>query len=526
VKKFIKSKTFLLAAAAAVLVVIFVAGCNKLDLKPLDKVSADSYYKTSADFDGAIFAAYSSIQDLWGTSTETLGERGEFWAITLAATDDVDINTKAGGQGDLQRAKDLNNLLFRADAVPFASIYTQVYKGIFRANLVIENVDNGRNSLTAGEKTQFVAEAKFLRAFFHFIAVQMWGTPPLVTTTIKSVNETYSNATSEALYAAILKDLQDANAGLPDAWDASNLGRANKWTARAFEGKVNVWHKDWPAAITAFEEVKNTGPYDLFNGNANPIDNYEDAFDFKKENGLEGIFEVQYGGPFSDDNIWVFDDTHSENFKASQGTGRPWYWDASSDAGAPGGGMGWYVPSQNLVNEFEAGDPRLGASIYKAGDTYYSKGNLTTPFLAAWSSTGYGIRKYFGVRNADAAQFSPNDQAGYNNERFFRYSDMLLLYAEALVMNGQPGNGVNIVNTMVRSRVGLGPTTIVDPMAAIRHERRVEMAFEPGRWFDITRWNIGSTIFGAAWKDNYNVFPFPQSEITRNGGKLAQNPGY
>ena len=98
---------------------------------------------------------------------------------------------------------------------------------------------------------------------------------------------------------------------MPDSWDDANLGRATKWTARAFEGKVNVWKEDWDAAITAFEDVINNGPYSL-------MPNYDDAFDFQKENNAESIFEVQYGGPFSDDNIWVFDDTHSEAFKASQ----------------------------------------------------------------------------------------------------------------------------------------------------------------------------------------------------------------
>jgi hypothetical protein len=264
----------------------------------------------------------------------------------------------------------------------------------------------------------------------------------------------------------------------------------------------------------------------LFNGNTNKIDNYEDAFDFKKENGQESIFEVQYGGPFSDDNLWVFDDTHSEAFKASQGTGRVWYWNASGDGGAPGGGLGWYVPTKNLVDEFEAGDPRLVASLYKAGDTYYNKGEGTAPYSAAWSSTGYSIRKYFGPRNAIGAAYSANGQAGFNNERYFRYAEMLLLYAEALIEAGRTADGLGIINTEIRARVGLAPTTIVDPKAALRHEKRVEMAFEMHRWFDITRWGIGAQVFGASWNDKYNVFPFPQSEITRSAGKLIQNVGY
>ena len=173
--------------------IAIVQACNNLDLQPLDKVTTTTFYKTPADFDGAIFSSYSSIQDLWGTSTETLNERGEFWGITLATTDDVTINGKASNQGDLNKARDLDNLFFRAADVPFAAAYTQIYEGILRANLVIE-ASNNPNQLTAEQKTRVVAEAKFLRGFFHFLALQMWGTPPLVTE-VKKV--TAKNSVSE-----------------------------------------------------------------------------------------------------------------------------------------------------------------------------------------------------------------------------------------------------------------------------------------------------------------------------------------
>jgi hypothetical protein len=419
-------------------------------------------------------------------------------------------------------------LIFRSSDLPFASIYSQIYEGIARANIVIEAVGNGTNELTPEQQKIYSGEAKFLRAFFHFLALQMWGTPPLVLEVKKDINDLASpNATKDELFAAILKDLTDAYADLPASWDAANLGRATRWTARAFEGKVNVWKKDWDAAISAFDDVVTNGPYSLFNENAGKQDNYEDAFDFKKENGKESIFEVQYGGPFSDDNLWVFDDTHSENFKASQGTGRVWYWNAAEEQGAPGGGLGWYVPTLNLLNEYEAGDPRIAANIYRAGDQYYNKGESVLPFSPTWSSTGMGIKKYFGAKNADASAYSPNGQAGFNNERWYRYSELLLLYAEALI---EKGGGVSpegmVYVNLVRARVGLPPSINPDHRAAMRHEKRVELAFEPHRWFDIVRWDLGPTIFGSAWKTHYNVFPLPLSEIDRSAGKLVQNTGY
>jgi hypothetical protein len=146
------------------LVALFLANsCNDLDLLPLDRVTAASYYKTATDFDGAIFASYSAMQDLYGTSTETLGEFGEFWKITLTITDDVaaDLNL---GDGPSQ---DADNLFVRSTDIPYAAAYTQLYEGILRANIVLEQLD-GENELTAEEKTRFDAEAKFLRAWFIF----------------------------------------------------------------------------------------------------------------------------------------------------------------------------------------------------------------------------------------------------------------------------------------------------------------------------------------------------------------------
>lgn len=509
-------------ALTVVATFLTIQACNDLDLQPLDRVTTETYYKTPGDFDGAIFASYSSIQDFWGTSTENLGERGEFWEISMLATDDVDFDPNScecGGGSN----RDMDNLLFRSSDVPFEALYTQIYEGILRANLVIEAA-GGQNSLTADQKKQYVAEAKFLRAFNHFLALQMWGTPPLVLEVKKDINNlAEANATQEALYTAILADLKEASAGLPASWNASNLGRATKWSSRALEGKVNVWKKDWAAAIAAFEDVEKNGPYKLFS-------NYEDAFAYDMENKDESIFEVQYGGPFSDDNLWVFDDTHSEAFKASQGTGRIWYWQPRGGVGAPASNqLGNWVPSKNLVDEYEKGDTRFANNIYQEGDTYYVSlggSQKTAPFKATWTSSGYAIKKYFGKRNAVGANTAPNDNADFNNERYFRYAELLLLHAEALISSGKAAEGLSIINNQIRKRAGLGATTITDPVKALRHEKRVEMAFEPHRWFDITRWGIGAEIFGAKWKAHYNVFPFPQAEISRSNGKLKQNTGY
>lgn len=501
----------------ASLCILGIFSCsNELDLQPLDRLTTDTFYKTRTDFDGAIFASYSSIQDFWGTSTETLGEFGEFWKITLTITDDVAADAVTSDQ----ISRDIDNLFIRSSDVPYAAVYTQIYEGIYRANLVLQNLD-GDNELTTDDKTVLSAEAKFLRAWFHFQAMKLFGTPPLALEIRPGINDqALPNATTDELFTAILADFADAEAGLPEVWDSGNTGRATAWAAKSYIGKVNVWKEDWPAAIAAFEDVVNNGPYEL-------LLDYESVFAYNNENNAESIFEIQYGGPFSDDNLWVFDDTHSEDFKASQGTGRGWHWDASN--GAPGGKLGQWVPTQDLVDAFEPGDIRAQTIFYQDGDMYYSFDGTRyeLPYDVEWSSTDFTLKKYRGSINAVGGNHSPNGQADFNNERWFRFAELKLLYAEALI---EGGGDLTIAKQQIddiRVRANLPILDVAaDLTQAMRQEKRIELALEPHRWFDITRWGIGSQLFGAAWNDRFNVLPFPLSEIERSDGLLIQNPGY
>jgi starch-binding outer membrane protein, SusD/RagB family len=503
------------------LVVAFLMfnSCNNLDLVPLDKLTTDQYYKTAAEFDGGMFAAYSSIQDFWGTSTETLGEFGEYWKITEVVTDDVKAEP-----GSDNISKDADNHNFRASDIPFAAIYTQIYEGISRCNTVLEHLEL-ENELTDAEKKLYEGEAKFLRAYFHFEALKLWGTPPLVLETFKDLTKlSVPNATKDELYTQILADFNVAFTNLPAAWDAANTGRATKWASKAFIGKVNVWKNDMAAAIIAFEEVNAANVYGLIDTD-NPAKDLEDVFAFDNENNKESIFEIQFGGPHSDDNIWVFDDTHSESFKASQGTGRSWFWDAGgfTTTEGEGGKLGYFTPTADLVNAFEPSDARLESFIYQDGDTYYvwNSGVVEKPFDPGWSSTGYVVKKYAGKRNAAGGDFSGNNQGNFNNERIFRY-------AEALLSKGRAAEATDEIND-IRDRAGLPDLAGVATLADLQKEKRVELCFEAHRWFDIRRWDIGATVFPSDWDPKFILYPFPQSEIDRTkgtDGQVTQNTGY
>jgi hypothetical protein len=275
----------------------------------------------------------------------------------------------------------------------------------------------------------------------------------------------------------------------------------------------------WDDAVVAFEDVEINSGYEL-------LANYEDIFAASNENNKESIFEVQFGGPYSDDNSWILDDNGNEDFKATQGTSRPAFYVARTDAGA----NRWFVPSKNLKDLFdeEPGDKRLDASMYhKEGEDYtvYSTGaNQVSPGVfttaltgpTSLSPTGLAIKKYLGSKNTDVSYYRQG--VSFNNERFFRYSEMLLLHAEAL-LNGAAPKGGSIYQTAdallnaTRQRAGLAALTGVTTVQ-LRKEKQKELCFEPARYFDMVRWNIG----GA------KIFPFPQAEIDRNRGELVQNP--
>ena len=461
------------------------------------------------------------MQDFYAINSATSfgghGGAGSFWVLSTLASDDAEFNTANGNtESEIQDVEAIN---LKANNRFIFTVYAEAYEGINRANIVLEAVDNGINNLTDGEKKAIVAEAKFLRGFFHFLAAQLWKTAPIVTETAKSLQATFKNSDPTALLQASLDDFKVAAADLPSSWGAANTGRATKWAARAYEGKVNVWMQKWSEAVDAFEDVEKNSGLDL-------LPDYEDVFAQANENNQESVFEVQFGGPYSDDNSWILDDNGNEDFKATQGTSRLEFFVARANAGA----RRWFVPTQKLKDLFdeEAGDKRLDAAlyhiegedytVYNTGGNSISEGVFTKalpPDANSQSSTGLAIKKYLGSKNTDVSYY--RNGVSFNNERFFRYSELLLLHAEALLNGGAP-KGISTFQTAdacinaTRSRAGLSDlsgATILD----LQKEKQKELCFEPARYFDMIRWNIG----GA------KIYPFPQAEIDRNGGSLVQN---
>ncbi len=208
------------------------------------------------------------------------------------------------------------------------------------------------------------------------------------------------------------------------------------------------------------------------------------------------------------------------------------YWDAGgfTTTEGDGGKNGWWTPTEDLVSTFEPGDARLSSFIYQAGDTYYvwNSGVVEKEFDPGWSSTGYVVKKYGGKRNVAAGDFSGNNQGNFNNERMFRFAELKLLYAEALLAKGRAAEATTQIND-IRDRAGLPILQGSQPWQTFRKKSASNFASKSHRWFDIRRWDLGATIFGGNWDDKFAVYPIPQSEIDRTKGtpgEIKQNTGY
>ena len=207
-----------------------------------------------------------------------------------------------------------------------------------------------------------------------------------------------------------------------------------------------------------------------------------------------------------------------------------------------GGGWGFNHPSQNLYDEFEAGDPRRDVAILVPEDSLMETPTVEYYLGNKMLNNKYGMYRDSSVSGAGYGQWGMHASRGPLNNKQIRYADVLLMYAEACMGAGDPGTAKTYIDK-VRARAGLAPCAVADE-ATLRHERRCELAMEGHRWFDIVRWNIAyETITayeatesaeyqaqvklgGGFRKGTHEILPIPYDEILLNPTKMNQNPGY
>ncbi|MCW3169563.1 RagB/SusD family nutrient uptake outer membrane protein [Chryseobacterium sp. 09-1422] len=463
-----------------------------LDTTPTQQIALEDLlneYNNDAGAESFVTAIYSKYLD-WNISSFA-------WiGMSSIVTDDAD---KGSSPGDSGSDKDvLDALTFSSTSPSFQDVWEGHYQAINRSNQALKYLPL-LDKADASLRSRLEGEAKFLRAFSYFILVRSYGDVPLVDKVFENTEAdrtmVFTRKSKAEIYAFIESDLQSAIATLPqkNAYSGTNIGRASKGAAHALLAKVALYQKKWQQVIDHCDQVVG---YSL-------TPNFQDIYKVSGENNAESVFEIQGKGGPSQPGI--------QQYSQVQGA-----------RGAGGWGWGFNTPSQNLVDAFNAaGDTeRRDATIIIKPVTLYD-GRLVP---ATVENNYYNYKAY-------SSAFTGDDDSDANI-RYLRYSEVLLMKAEAMNELGQTANAATFLN-QVRNRAGLANTTAVsqaDMRTAIYKERRLELAMEHDRWFDIVRTGQAQAAMAADGKTfkvgTHEVFPVPNKFILEAKGLASQNLGY
>lgn len=496
--------------AFALLLTLNLASCKKFDeMTNPNEMTTDTFWLSEGDAVKGTNAVYASLQRN-GTYKKWI------WFVTDASSDE---GMSTSPWTDLSNVSKFTYVDY--NFVVLYEIFQDHYRGIFRANQALTNIPNIDMDETL--KNRLLGEIKFVRSLLYYNLVNLWGNVPLATETAErpSTLSGYSQQGIEAVYALIESDLAFAVDNLPESYDDANLGRATWGAAKSLLAKAYMQQHKWGDAETALAEVVNSGIYDL-------VPEFRDNFTHYNENNQESIFEVQCSDEFM--NTTDQDGTAT----SSLGTYRSIFMSPAGWSDIEG--------SKGMLNHFiDYDDPRLAATyIYdNTEETYYgaSYGDIQLGARAGSQWFRKFSREYYVSQDDEKIWDSPI------NIRIMRFSDILLLYAEALEHNSKDALAIDQINR-VRSRVGAGTSPFIAEgqslAKAIENERIMELAGESIRWYDLRRLGYFDNATGEnsietlkARDPEFNSFnidtkgylPIPNKEINTNEG-VVQNSGW
>lgn len=540
------NKIFKLSFITLAATIAVIMGCKKsfLETSNPNQLTEDKFWKTEADVKSAIASVYSPMR------LPLSGYWGAFRGYQDINALGDDVLTIPGGEPSTMQVAYFNNDAKNGDT---QDIFAKLYSCIYRANLVIENAGNAK--MDAALTKSYVAEAKFLRGLSFFILASNFGDVPLKTSVAKSSEDAFLPGSPAAdVYQQAIKDFSEAAADLPVTRPAGDKGRVTQGAALAFLGKTYLYVKDYPNAETTLAKLL-TAPF-----NYDLISNYEDNFTDKNEFNKESVLEWVYGPYNSQYSPWN-----------EESGGNAMYNYRPQLTGSNGTG-GWfkYIPSQFAIKEFKR-EPRPNGSdtkfdkrmyatfIWKYSDfgetdaTWYNAMTFDDIWTAAWTSIdrfeaqyknfpeGKFLNKKFtnALRSEQGADNYWAAVPSTANVEVMRFAEVLLLHAEAALLNNHPDIALQSINR-IRQRAGLTakvagdfPGT-ADLMAELQHQKLLELYFEQNRWNDLKRWYPTAaglkTYMSANLKqgadkieNKHYIFPIPAAELQTNNN-LTQNP--
>ena len=491
---------------------LFLGACKKaLDLNPNDQIATSTFYKTKADFDAALAAVYASLQP-------------EEFSYGMGFRDGFTDN--GYNQFNSGAAKDFVQGNFNPTTGGYeTAIYNDSYTGIARVNLFLQNLGTYKGSdISDSQRKVYEGEVRFIRAFLYFQLYSIYGDVPLVVEPLNLSNQKQPKVPAAQVLAQIIADLDYGIANLNAAAYYANGGHAAASSAKALKARVLLFAAFGSTGTPdagMLTQVKNLcldlmAQYKLST-------NFEDIFrDATQKNNTEIMFSVNFLAP---NNTAPWDMYYGD-------------WDACApmqnmvDAyectdGQPYGTS----PLTDTKNQFKNRDPRLAKTVY-ADSVYFGPGKVHHP--SNLRPTGYGIIKFLEPNNIPYG-FSTLSQ---QDAVILRLGEVMLMYAEA--QNEIAGPDATVYKAMadLRARVNMpaypAGYTKDQMRERIRHERRVELAFEGLRHYDLLRWHIASPVLNAVktslinyhFEDKFYHWPLPQTEIDKSGGVLIQNPDY
>lgn len=493
---------------AFILIVCSIIACTKdLDVTDQNNPTTQSYFKTAAQLQNGVNAIYSSLR------AGNLVGREWFFTHDMRGGE----TATGGAQLEAPRAE----LLKQPTANPSNSVMTSVWNGTYqminRANLIFSKAPAITDNTDLRDR--LVGEAHFLRAWAYFELVSMWGDVPLYTETITSATGYKAKSAAADVYALIIQDLTAAAGALPASYTSADFGRATSGAAYALLGRVLMQSGDYTGAKTALLNVY--GKYSL---TANYNWNFDG--DVKDDNNVT----VETGHEFNSESVFEVDfvDKGDNNFNwgyVGEGSTNPLSTVRNQEYGITWGNV---IPSDNILNEFEAGDPRYGFTIWEVGDkilTGVPSGPLTlTPDMMniATSTKGGVTEKRFFRKYNIYEWVNSGFHPGGLNARLIRYADVLLMLAECEAEVGTAAQAASYINE-VRSRpsVAMPPVTLASHDAAIKavmHERAVELSAEEVNNIDMLRWRAKGYYPSIAPdpKPGQTALPIPSAEISTN----------